>query len=330
MSVIYIEKEDIASAWLEALRKVMEMGDTISTSYDKKNDVPSKDATVMIKINQPFSNPMRNKRSKENKIIKIKSRFGKSFEVFGHMGDYCLIPSIKTGYIEEVLEGVLDANLLESQSSYPYSYHNRLFHYVPYNLEDIPFKSLNLAFHKLEDFTNCSKLRPQIETIENKKNPYAIREIVSLQRKNAEKIDLASIVNNKSYPIELVKFPAINQIELVIERLKKSQISRRIQAITWRPYSDPFRNDPPCLQRLHFRVKNGKLNMNSHWRSRDLYKAWQSNVNAMIRIQKLVADKCGFEMGCYTDISDSLHIYGKDIKDVEILLKKTPSDAKLE
>jgi len=310
---MFIEKEDIASAWIEALKKVMEDGDSISTSYDKKGDIPSKDATVMIKINKPFSNPMRNKRSKEKKLIKVRSTLDNVYEIYGHMGDYCLIPSIQAGYIEEVLDGIFDGNLYKSEHSYPYSYHNRLFDYIPYGLEDIPFKSLNLGFQKLQDFIECSKLGSKIENISD--THY-------LQRKDSETIDLSLIPNKRPYPIELVKFPPINQIELVIDGLKKSPISRRIQAITWRPYSDPFRNDPPCLQRLHFRVKNGKLNMNSHWRSRDLFKAWQSNVNAMIRLQKLVADKCGFEMGCYMDISDSLHIYGRDIKEVEILLEK--------
>lgn len=331
---MYIEKDDVASAWIEALKMVMKDGDSISTSYDKKDEIPSKDATVMIKINKPFSNPMRNKRSKENKLITVRSTLDNVYKIYGHMGDYCLIPSIKSGYIEEVLDGVFDDNLHKSEHSYPYSYHNRLFDYIPYGLEDIPFKALDLSFQRKKALIECSKLTSQIEIIDIPKEiekgindpdelyKRIMSHTVLLQRKNLEKINLDLILSEESYPIELIKFPAINQIELVIEGLKKSPISRRIQAITWRPYSDPFRNDPPCLQRLHFRVKNGKLNMNSHWRSRDLYKAWQSNVNAMIRIQKLVADKCGFEMGCYMDISDSLHIYGRDIKEVELLLER--------
>ena len=274
MSVIFIEKEDIASAWIEALTKVMEHGDSISTSYDKEGDIPSKDATVMIKINKPFSNPMRNRRSKDNKILEIQSKLGNSYKIYGHMGDYCLIPSIQSGYIEEIMEGINDHLIQESETSYPYSYHNRIFNYKSYSEEDIKHIDYDIS------------------------------------RKNF----------NDSILLSNYRLPSINQIELVIEGLKKSPISRRIQATTWRPYSDPFRSDPPCLQRLHFRVKNEKLNMNSYWRSRDLFKAWQSNVNGMIRIQKLVADKCGFEIGCYTDISDSLHIYGRDIKDVEGLL----------
>ena len=231
-------------------------------------------ATVMIKINKPFSNPMRNRRSKDNKILEIQSKLGNSYKIYGHMGDYCLIPSIQSGYIEEIMEGINDHLIQESETSYPYSYHDRIFNYSAYSKED--HKCVKQWLAKPNDVL---------------------------------KIDMKKYI-----------LPKINQIELVIEGLKKSPISRRIQAITWRPYSDPFRSDPPCLQRLHFRVKNEKLNMNSYWRSRDLFKAWQSNVNGMIRIQKLVADKCGFEIGCYTDISDSLHIYGRDIKDVEGLL----------
>lgn len=52
-SVIYIEEEDVGSAWLEAIRRVLEEGDDISTEYDKEGDPPSKDSTVLIKIRNP-------------------------------------------------------------------------------------------------------------------------------------------------------------------------------------------------------------------------------------------------------------------------------------
>ena len=56
--------------------------------------------------------------------------------------------------------------------------------------------------------------------------------------------------------------------------------------------------------------------MNSHWRSRDLYKAWPMNVYAMTELQKDIAKDLSDEtdkkigVGSYFDISDSLHIYG--------------------
>ncbi|MHA2431391.1 MAG: thymidylate synthase, partial [Promethearchaeota archaeon] len=68
------------------------------------------------------------------------------------------------------------------------------------------------------------------------------------------------------------------------------------------------------------RIKDGKLLMQTTWRSRDLFRAWEANVNGMIRIQKFIADELGVEMGHYLDFSNSLHIYGNTISEVKDML----------
>lgn len=115
----------------------------------------------------------------------------------------------------------------------------------------------------------------------------------------------------------------INQIANMIKQMVETPelFSRRFNVITWIPSVDPFIDDPPCLQRLHFRWLPGEgdvwvLNMNADWRSRDLFKAWYMNVWAMSDIQRYVAKKVGelrgikTQVGRYVDKSDSLHIYG--------------------
>jgi thymidylate synthase len=63
------------------------------------------------------------------------------------------------------------------------------------------------------------------------------------------------------------------------------------------------------------------LNMNTHWRSRDLYKAWFMNVYAFTDLQRIIADRISGKInqpvavGRYVDISDSLHIYGSYFSD---------------
>lgn len=69
--------------------------------------------------------------------------------------------------------------------------------------------------------------------------------------------------------------------------------------------------------RLFLPVKNEKLIMQTCWRSRDLFKAWEANVNGMIRIQKSVANNLGLNIGEFIEFINSLHIYGKDIKEVK-------------
>jgi len=114
---------------------------------------------------------------------------------------------------------------------------------------------------------------------------------------------------------------AINQINYIIEKLSKTPYSRRAQGITWNPATDPPTNDPPCLQRVWFRILDDEkgspvLNMNTHWRSRDAYKAAFMNIFALTDLQRMIAGEIGkktgkkTKIGRYTDITDSFHIYG--------------------
>src|SRR4030042_6772820 len=113
----------------------------------------------------------------------------------------------------------------------------------------------------------------------------------------------------------------IDQIQYIIEALSEVNHTRRAQAITWVPAVDTETEHPPCLQRIWCRLladHNGtrQLNMNTHWRSRDLYKAWFMNVYAMTDLQRIIAEgiseKIGqrVTVGRYVEISDSLHLYG--------------------
>ena len=112
----------------------------------------------------------------------------------------------------------------------------------------------------------------------------------------------------------------VDQMNQLISKLSGAPFSRRAQAITWNPKLDPPTDDPPCLQRLFCRiVENGGklfLNMNSHWRSRDAYKAAFMNIFALTVLQAKLALKISQNMGReikigrYVDIADSFHIYG--------------------
>jgi thymidylate synthase len=120
----------------------------------------------------------------------------------------------------------------------------------------------------------------------------------------------------------------IDQIDAMIDRLAGAGHTRRAQAITWNPKLDPPTDDPPCLQRIWGRLcKDGEggymFNMNTHWRSRDLFKAWFENVIALTSLMRKIAGsiskKIGrpVHLGRYVDISDSLHIYGSYFREIE-------------
>jgi thymidylate synthase len=120
----------------------------------------------------------------------------------------------------------------------------------------------------------------------------------------------------------------VDQVAYMIEKLAEAGYSRRAQAITWNPKLDPPTDDPPCLQRIWGRlVEDGAggfvFNMNTHWRSRDLFKAWFENVIALTTLMRSIARSLAeriekpVKVGRYVDISDSLHIYGSYFREIQ-------------
>ena len=268
--VIFIERNSVKEAWLEAMVRTMIDGDKIKTEYDKPEDPPSRDITACIVVKEPFSDPIKRK----GKKIVMKTKHGNQFNLYGHIGDVILPMSIKGGYIEEIMEGKNDIGVRDSEISPSYTYHDRLFNYYPYSQEDI------------------------------KDSP---REDMTFE---SERGGLLALILKSE-----------DQIEQIINKLIESGYTRRAQATTWRPYSDPYRNDPPCLQRIWARIKNRKLDFHTSWRSRDLFKAWQTNVNGMITLQKAIALRIPVRTGIYVDFTNSLHIYGKDMEKVKIFFE---------
>jgi len=244
--VISITADCLPEAWEKAVLAVWDNGFDVRTQYDKPNDPPSKDATVMITVSDPFCEP----------------RIHKNFP-----GG----PEELESYRQEVVSGIHDHWIDPAAGKWTYTYHERLFSYCP-----------------VEDIRDADSPKP---------------------------------------------FKRVNQIQYIIDCLSSAGHSRRAQAITWMPTADPPTDDPPCLQRLWCRLvanEAGELsvNMNTHWRSRDLYKAWFMNVYALTDLQRTIAEgisrKLGepVHVGRYVDISDSLHIYGSYFNEVEPEIEK--------
>ncbi len=118
----------------------------------------------------------------------------------------------------------------------------------------------------------------------------------------------------------------INQVDYIVDTLSETPFSRRAQAITWKPWEDAGISDPACLQRIWFRIFDNELVMNVHMRSNDAFKAAFMNMYAFTDLQRIVAerisDKTGeeIEVGQYTHIADSFHIYGSYFEEFQKFL----------
>jgi thymidylate synthase len=124
--VLHVEADCIARAWEESLIELNHKGCNIHTQYDKEGDPPSKDATMIITVSDPLSEPMIHK-------------------------DFPGGPEELQEYVMEVCEGIKDHLVRNRQdpsdTRWEYTYHQRLFSYEVPGLK---------AFDQIE--TVCRKL----------------------------------------------------------------------------------------------------------------------------------------------------------------------------
>lgn len=110
---------------------------------------------------------------------------------------------------------------------------------------------------------------------------------------------------------------SINQINFVIDELKRNPSSRRAVIVVRDPSVDVGSDDPSCLQHIQYLIRDGKLECKVLFRSNDACKASFMNSFALIMLQKRIADELGVEVGSYTLRANSWHCYEKDFEMLE-------------
>lgn len=124
--VLHVEAESIARGWEESLIELYQKGCDIETQYDKPDDPPSKDATMIITVTDPLQEPMIHR-------------------------DFPGGPEDLQEYVMEVCEGIKDHLVRDpdnpDDSRWEYTYHQRLFAY------EVPARQ---AFDQIEAM--CQKL----------------------------------------------------------------------------------------------------------------------------------------------------------------------------
>ena len=112
--VLMTEGDCVARAWENALVLLHKSGCDIKTQYDKPEDPPSKDATMIVTIGDPMAEPM------------IHRDFPGGFEELQE-------------YVMEVCDGIKDHCVRDpndpTDTRWEYTYHQRLFGYAAPTLE---------------------------------------------------------------------------------------------------------------------------------------------------------------------------------------------------
>jgi len=129
----------------------------------------------------------------------------------------------------------------------------------------------------------------------------------------------------RAYRVPGIASP-VDQLGQVIDALARAPYTRRAQGITWKPWQDAAIADPPCLQRMWFRMLGDQLVLSVHMRSNDAFKAAFMNMYVFTELQKVVADHLSERLGRavrpsqYNHICDSFHIYGSYFAEFEAFL----------
>ena len=116
---------------------------------------------------------------------------------------------------------------------------------------------------------------------------------------------------NAPYGYRLRKAFAQDQIDTVIKTLTRDPNSRQAVCQIWDTEDlDKDTKDKACNMSIVFRMRNQRLDMTVYNRSNDMvWGAYGANVVQFSMIQEYVAASLGVNMGTYTQVSNSFHVY---------------------
>ncbi|MCM3743160.1 thymidylate synthase [Sporosarcina luteola] len=116
----------------------------------------------------------------------------------------------------------------------------------------------------------------------------------------------------------------IDQIEQLIEGIKRNPDSRRHLVTAWNPSEVNEMALPPCHALFQFYVANGKLSCQLYQRSGDVFLGVPFNIASYALLVHLIAHECNLEVGEFIHTLGDAHIYLNHMEQVKEQLSRTP------
>lgn len=122
---------------------------------------------------------------------------------------------------------------------------------------------------------------------------------------------------------------SIDQLQEVLNILKKSPDSRRMIVSAWNPSDLPKMALQPCHALFQFYVapsdnSNGILSCQLYQRSADVFLGVPFNIASYALLTLMIAQECGFEPGDFIWTGGDTHIYLNHLDQVKTQLSRTP------
>lgn len=117
-----------------------------------------------------------------------------------------------------------------------------------------------------------------------------------------------------------------NQIENVLEQIKKNPDSRRILVSAWNvaDVMSHSKTAPPlCHTLFQFYVVKGRLDMQLYQRSADIALGVPYNIASYATLLMMIAQECGLEPGIFTHTLGDAHIYLNHLEGLKLQLSRS-------
>ncbi|QDW27222.1 thymidylate synthase [Pedobacter sp. KBS0701] len=116
----------------------------------------------------------------------------------------------------------------------------------------------------------------------------------------------------------------IDQIEKVVDMIKKNPDSRRLIVSAWNVAEVDQMALPPCHLMFQFYVANGKLSCQMYQRSADMFLGVPFNIASYALLTMMIAQVCGLKYGEFVHSFGDTHIYLNHLEQVDLQLSRTP------
>lgn len=117
---------------------------------------------------------------------------------------------------------------------------------------------------------------------------------------------------------------SLNQLDQVIDQIRRQPDSRRLLVTAWNPGELPLMRLPPCHALFQFYIIDGELYCQLYQRSADLFLGVPFNIASYAALTMMIAQVTGLRPGEFIHTLGDAHIYSNHEAQVRLQLIREP------
>lgn len=128
------------------------------------------------------------------------------------------------------------------------------------------------------------------------------------------------------YGVQWRNFGGVDQVQQLIDGIKKDPSGRRHIISAWNPPEIPNMALPPCHVMSQFDVTDGELSCQLYQRSCDMFLGVPFNIASYSLLTHIIARECGLKVGDFVWTGGDCHIYNNHFDAVREQLSREERD----